>query len=384
MAIVGAGPAGLLLGQLLSRAGIDNIILEAKSADYVLGRIRAGVLEQGTVSLLERAGVGARMRLEGLPQDGFSLAFSGRDYRVDLKRLTGKSVMVYGQTEVTRDLMQARSADANPIFYEAQNVHLSDLTGTPQVSFTHQGSAKIITCDFIAGCDGFHGISRASIPEDALQTFTRAYPFAWLGLMADVPPAADEMVYANHYRGFAQSAMRSKSRSRYYVQVDATEKIENWSDSRFFDEFRRRLPQHIAEKVVAGPALEKSLTVLRSFVAEPMRYGNLFLAGDAAHQLPPTGAKGLNLAMSDVHYLSSALIEFYNDKSAAGIDDYSVKALRRVWKSVRFSWWMTELLHQFPGDGGFKQRIQHSELDHIASSGFAAAALAENYVGVPY
>lgn len=386
VAIIGAGPAGLLLGQLLSRAGIDNVILERRSADYVLSRIRAGVLEQGMVDLLHEAGVGERLDHEGLIHDGFSLAFGGALHRLDLKDLSGgRTVTVYGQTEVTRDLIEARQALGRPAIYEAENVALHDFDGTaPRLTFRANGQEQELHCDFIAGCDGYHGISRASVPASALQTFERVYPFGWLGLLVDKPPAAHELVYANHERGFALCSMRSAERSRYYVQVPLEEKVGTWSDDAFFDELRRRLPAEIADAVQTGPSLEKSIAPLRSFVAEPMRFGRLFLAGDAAHIVPPTGAKGLNLAASDIRYLFDAFREHYRDGSNAGLDGYSARALARVWKAERFSWWMTNLLHRFPERDGFDQRIQQAEFDYLVHSRAAATAVAENYVGLPY
>ncbi|KRE05065.1 4-hydroxybenzoate 3-monooxygenase [Bosea sp. Root670] len=386
VAIIGAGPAGLLLGQLLSRAGIDNVILERRSADYVLSRIRAGVLEQGMVDLLHEAGVGARLDQEGLVHDGFSLAFGGTLHRLDLKDLSGgRTVTVYGQTEVTRDLIEARQALGRPTVYEAENVALHDFDGAaPRLTFQANGEQQELHCDFIAGCDGYHGVSRASVPARSLQTFERVYPFGWLGLLVDRPPAAHELVYANHERGFALCSMRSAERSRYYVQVPLEEKVSNWSDDAFFDELRRRLPAEVAEAVITGPSLEKSIAPLRSFVAEPMRFGRLFLAGDAAHIVPPTGAKGLNLAASDIRYLFDAFREHYRDGSDAGLDGYSARALARVWKAERFSWWMTNLLHRFPERDGFDQRIQQAEFDYLVQSRAAATAVAENYVGLPY
>lgn len=386
VAIIGAGPAGLLLGQLLSRAGIDNVILERRSVDYVLSRIRAGVLEQGMVDLLHEAGVGERLDREGLVHDGFALAFRGTLHRIELKELSGgKTVTVYGQTEVTHDLIDARQRLGGTTFYEAEDVALHDFGGTsPRVTFRANGEAKELHCDFIAGCDGYHGISRASVPVDALQIFERVYPFGWLGLLVDRPPAAHELVYANHERGFALCSMRSAERSRYYVQVPLEERVENWSDDAFFDELRRRLPTGIADAVVTGPSLEKSIAPLRSFVAEPMRFGRLFLAGDAAHIVPPTGAKGLNLAASDVRYLFDALREHYRDHSDAGLDAYSARALARVWKAERFSWWMTNLLHRFPEKDGFDRRIQEAEFDYLTHSRAAGVTIAENYVGLPY
>ena len=386
VAIIGAGPAGLLLGQLLSRAGIDNVILERRSADYVLSRIRAGVLEQGMVDLLHEAGIGERLDHEGLVHDGFSLAFGGALHRLDLKDLSGgKTVTVYGQTEVTRDLIAARQALSRPAIYEAEDVALHDFDGAaPRVTFRANGQEQELHCDFIAGCDGYHGVSRASVPASALQTFERVYPFGWLGLLVDKPPAAHELVYANHERGFALCSMRSAERSRYYVQVPLEENVGNWSDDAFFDELRRRLPSEIAETVQTGPSLEKSIAPLRSFVAEPMRFGRLFLAGDAAHIVPPTGAKGLNLAASDIRYLFDAFREHYREGSNAGLDRYSARALARVWKAERFSWWMTNLLHRFPERDGFDQRIQQAEFDYLVHSRAAATAVAENYVGLPY
>lgn len=384
--IIGSGPSGLLLGQLLGKAGIDTVLLDRSSRAHILSRVRAGVLEEGTVRLAEAAGVGTRLKAEGLPHDGFSLAFDGRDHRIDLLGLTqGKRVMVYGQTELTRDLIEAREAESRLTIYEAANVtpHGFD-GGSPHVTYEKDGVTHRIDCDFIAGCDGFHGASRKAVPEQAIRTFEKVYPFGWLGILADVPPVDHELVYANHPRGFALCSMRSLTRSRYYIQCALTEKIEAWSDDRFWDELRRRLPTHHAEAMVTGPSFEKSIAPLRSFVAEPMRFGSLFLVGDAAHIVPPTGAKGLNLAASDVHYLASGLIEHYEDRSNAGIDAYSQKALARVWKAVRFSWWMTSMLHRFPGTGEFDQKIQEAELDYLTHSRAAETALAENYVGLPY
>ncbi len=383
--IIGSGPSGLLLGQLLTDAGIDNIILERVTKDYVLGRVRAGVLEEGMVELLDRAGAGARMHAEGLPHDGISLAFDGQDHRIDLHALTGKRVMVYGQTEVTQDLMQKREASGAVSIYEAANVLPHAFDGEhPHVTYEKDGVTHRLDCDFIAGCDGFHGISRKSVPDAALQTFEKVYPFGWLGILADVPPVSHELIYANHPRGFALCSMRSPTRSRYYVQCSLDERPEDWSDERFFDELRARLPARHAEAMITGPSFEKSIAPLRSFVAEPMRFGRLFLVGDAAHIVPPTGAKGLNLAASDVHYLFEGLREFYLDRSSSGVDAYSHRALKRVWKAERFSWSMTMMLHRFPGTGGFEQRVQEAELDYLVHSTAASTALAENYVGLPY
>lgn len=385
VAIIGSGPSGLLLGQLLTKAGIDNIIVDRVSRDYILGRVRAGVLEWGTVGLLEQAGVAARMFAEGLPHDGYSLAFDGRDHRIDLFALTGKRVMVYGQTEVTRDLMDAREAAGGTTIYDANHVQIFDFdSGNAYVTYEKDGVTHRIDCDFIAGCDGFHGVSRKSVPEKSIKTFEKVYPFGWLGILADIPPVSHELIYANHPRGFALSSMRSETRSRYYIQCELDDKVENWSDERFFDEFRRRLPAHHAEALVVGPSFEKSIAPLRSFVAEPMRFGQLFLVGDSAHIVPPTGAKGLNLAASDVYYLFNGLQEYFVEKSEAGIDAYSERALSRVWKSVRFSWSMTTLMHRFPDTGDFGQKIQESELDYLIHSKAASTAMAENYVGLPY
>jgi p-hydroxybenzoate 3-monooxygenase len=385
VAIVGSGPSGLLLGQLLHGAGIDTVILERRSRDYVLSRIRAGVLEQGTVELLHRAGVGHRVDAEGLVHHGIELSFDGSRHRVDLFALTGRSVTVYGQTEVTRDLMEARAAAGAPTVYEAADVAIADFdTDRPRLSFTKDGVESDIACDFIAGCDGSHGVCRASLPASAVTTYERVYPFGWLGLLADVPPAAHELIYANHTRGFALCSMRSPSRSRYYLQCDLSERVEDWPDARFFEELRRRLDPEAAAAVVAGPSIEKSIAALRSCVAEPMRFGRLFLAGDAAHIVPPTGAKGLNLAASDVRYLAEALIAHYGERSDAGLARYSERALARVWKAVRFSWWMTTLMHRFPDETGFARKLQQAELAYLVSSQAALAALAENYTGLPY
>ena len=386
VAIVGAGPAGLLLGQLLHQAGIDNVILERRSADYVLGRIRAGVLEQTTVDLLDAAGVGARMHHEGLVHGGYDLCFDGLRHRIDLHALTGgKQVMVYGQTEVTRDLMQARTAEGRATLYEAKEVALHDFGGAaPSLTYTHQGARHTLHCDFIAGCDGYHGVARASVPAAALTTFERSYPFGWLGILADTPPVSHELIYSNSERGFALCSMRSPTRTRYYVQCSLEDKVEQWSDAAFWEELRRRLDAEAAATIVTGPSIEKSIAPLRSFVAEPMRFGRLFLAGDAAHIVPPTGAKGLNLAASDVHYLSRALIEFYAEHSAAGIDAYSATCLRRVWKASRFSWWFTSLMHRFPDTGPIGRRLQTAELEYLVGSHAASTVMAENYVGLPF
>lgn len=386
VAIIGAGPSGLLLGQLLHNAGIQTLILERQSADYVLGRIRAGVLEQGMVDLLREAGVSQRMDRDGLVHDGFELALNDRLAHIDLKALTGgKSVMVYGQTEVTRDLMEAR-ADAGAItLYEARDVQPHDLkSDRPWLTFEHQGQTFRLECDYIAGCDGFHGVARQSIPADALNIFERVYPFGWLGILADTPPVHAELVYAKHPRGFALCSMRSPTRSRYYLQVPADEALEQWSDARFWEELKQRLPAALAEQLVTGPSIEKSIAPLRSFVVEPMQYGRLFLLGDAAHIVPPTGAKGLNLAASDVSTLFRILLKVYRQGRVDLLQQYSAICLRRVWKAERFSWWMTSMLHTFDEADGFSQRIAQSELDYFIDSEAGRRTIAENYVGLPY
>lgn len=383
--IVGSGPAGLLLGQLLAGISVDTVILERSTRAHVLARVRAGVLEQGTVDLMQQAGVARRLHAHGLPHHGISLAFSNCLHRVDLSGLTGgKHVTVYGQTEITRDLMEAREAAGPAIHFEAVDVQLHDFSGSsPFVTFGQNGKTYRIDCDFIAGCDGFHGVSRQAMPAGAVKTYERRYPFGWLGVLAEVPPADAELVYANHARGFALCSMRSPNRSRYYVQCPIDDRVEDWSDQRFWDELRRRLPRAAADAVITGPSFEKSIAPLRSFVAEPMRFGKLFLAGDAAHIVPPTGAKGLNLAASDVRYLFEGFRQFYAENASAGLDAYSSRALSRVWKAVRFSWWMTTLLHRFPDTDDFGQRIQEAELDYLVRSRAASAVLAENYVGLP-
>jgi len=385
VAIIGSGPSGLLLGQLLAKAGIDTIILEQKSKDYVLGRIRAGVLEQGAVDLIDEAGAGARLHREGLVHEGTEIAFNGVRHRIDFRGLTGKAVTVYGQTEVTRDLMDARASIGAPAYYEAVDVSLHGIEGaSPKVRFRANDCVQEIACDYIAGCDGFHGVSRRSIPEAQLRTYERVYPFGWLGILVDKPPVSHELIYVNHQRGFALCSMRSPTRSRYYLQCHVDEHVEEWPDDRYWEELTRRLDSAAARMLQTGPSIEKSIAPLRSFVAEPMRYGNLFLAGDAAHIVPPTGAKGLNLAASDVAYLSSALIARFRRNSQAGLDSYAERALARVWKAERFSWWMTQMLHRFPEASGFDQKIQAAELGYLFASKAAQTALAENYVGLPY
>ena len=385
VAIIGAGPSGLLLGQLLHKAGIDAVIVERVSGDYVLSRIRAGVLEQVAIDLLDEAGVGARMHREGLVHGGFDMLYCGKRHRVDLNGLTGgKNVMVYGQTEVTHDLMDARSSAGLPTYYEASEVQVLDFgTQRPRVTFTHQGQAMELVCDFIAGCDGFHGVCRASVPRKSIQEFEKVYPFGWLGLLSDTPPVHDELIYVNSPRGFALCSQRSKTRSRYYLQVPLTDRIEDWTDAAFWQELRLRLDAEANAKLVTGPSIEKSIAPLRSFVTEPMRFGRLFLAGDAAHIVPPTGAKGLNLAATDVKYLCNALVDFYQNHTEAGIDSYSARCLRRIWKAERFSWWMTTLMHRFPEDGPITSRFQEAELDYLLNSHAGSVSIAENYVGLP-
>ena len=386
VAIIGAGPSGLLLGQLLHNAGIDNVIIERQSGDYVLGRIRAGVLEQGMVDLLRQAGVSQRMDAEGLVHDGFELALDDRQVHIDLKGLTGgKTVMVYGQTEVTRDLMAAREQVGAQTLYSASNVQPHGMkTDAPYVTFDKDGESWRLDCDYIAGCDGFHGVARQSIPSDVLKVFERVYPFGWLGVLADTPPVNDELVYAKHDRGFALCSQRSATRSRYYLQVASEEKVEDWSDQRFWDELKTRLPKALAERLVTGPSIEKSIAPLRSFVVEPMQYGRMFLVGDAAHIVPPTGAKGLNLAASDVSTLFNILLKVYAKGRTDLLERYSEVCLRRIWKAERFSWWMTSMLHRFPDSDSFSQRITDSELAYFVDSEAGRTTIAENYVGLPY
>ena len=386
VAIIGAGPAGLLLGALLHQAGIDNIIIERQSPDYVLGRIRAGILEQTTVDMLVDVGVGHGVKSEGVVHHSIELVFAGERHPIDVHGLTGgKVVTAYGQTEVTRDLMAARAVAGLTTVYQAEKVSIHDFDGnSPCVRFEIDGQQQEMRCGFIAGCDGFHGVCRASVPKSAITEYEKVYPFGWLGVLADVPPVSPHaIVNGNSARGFSLCSMRSITRSRYYVQCPMDDKVEAWSDQRFWDELRLRLDPALAEAIVTGPSIEKSIAPLRSFVAEPMRFGRLLLAGDAAHIVPPTGAKGLNLAASDVKFLSSALIDFYVEKSSAGIDIYSQRALKRVWKAERFSWWLTSLMHRFPDSEGFGQKLQEAELDYLVNSKAASTALAENYVGLP-
>jgi p-hydroxybenzoate 3-monooxygenase len=384
--IIGSGPAGLLLARLLHLQGIDTVVLEHRSRDYVLGRIRAGVIEQGMADLLREAKVGERLDREGLIHEGINIAFDGRLERIDFPKHTeGKAVMVYGQTEITDDLMKAHIDEAGgTVHYEAPAIRVEDYdTASPRIIYEQEGAQKELVCDFVAGCDGFHGVARKSIPTDKRTNFERTYPFGWLGILSDVPPVNEELIYANHERGFALCSMRSHTRSRYYIQCEVDDQVENWTDDAFWDELRRRLPPNAAENVITGPRLEMSVTPLHSFVAEPLRFGSLFLAGDAGHIVPPTGAKGLNLAASDIYYLSRALIAYYKEKRTDLLDRYSDAALRRVWKSIRFSWWYTSLLHKYDDDP-MSRRLQVAELDYLVASEAGRTVLSENYVGLPY
>ncbi|WP_010215004.1 4-hydroxybenzoate 3-monooxygenase [Sphingomonas sp. PAMC 26621] len=385
VAIIGAGPAGMFLAHLLRRDGIDAVVIERRDRAYVEGRVRAGVLEEVTVDLMHRLGLAERLVREGLVHGGTNLSLDGRLFRIDMAALTGGStVTVYGQQEVMRDLFDAAEARDLSIVWNAMDVTLDGLDGDrPSVSWQADGASHTLDCDFVVGCDGYHGVSRAAIPADVLKTFERVYPFGWLGILADVPPADHELIYANHERGFALASMRSATRSRYYIQCGVDENVADWSDDRFWDELCLRLGPETAAKVTRGPSFEKAIAPLRSFVSEPMRWGRLFLAGDAAHIVPPTGAKGMNLAVSDVTMLGEAFAEHYGERCDAGIDGYSARALARVWKAERFSWWFTSVTHRFPTMDGFDRRIQMAELDYIRGSQAAQRTLAENYVGLP-
>ncbi len=384
VAIIGAGPSGLLLSQLLHLNGVDSVVVERQTSEHVAGRIRAGILEKGAVDLLIEAQVGERLLRERLVHDGISLAFAERNVRIDLKGLSGDQVSVYGQTEVTRDLMDARAAADGRLIYGAADVSIEGLDSAhPLIRYRHDGKAQEIRCDFIAGCDGYHGVCRQSLPPGSARNFERVYPFGWLGILADVPPVAPELIYSNHARGFALCSMRSATRSRYYLQCGLADKLEEWSDQRFWEELRMRLPREVGEALVTGPSIEKSIAPLRSFVVEPLRFGRLFLCGDAAHIVPPTGAKGLNLAAADVRVLYRALVEHYRTGNAAALDHYSDRCLRRIWKAERFSWWFTSIMHKFTDDA-FDHRIQLAELDYLCGSRAAMTSLAENYVGLPF
>ena len=386
VAIIGSGPSGLLLGQLLQLAGIENIILEQRSRDYVLGRVRAGVLEEGTVELLDLAKVSGRLHREGLVHTGFDISFAGARHRIDLAGLTGgKKVVVYGQTEITRDMMDAREASGARTVYEALDVEIRDFdSGQPKVRYHKDGTEHEITCDFIAGCDGFHGVCRESVPKNAITQYEKVYPFGWIGLLSDTPPVSEELIYVNHPTGFALCSMRSPTQSRTYLQCALSDSVDQWTDDIFWNELKARLGPQIAERLITGPSIEKSIAPLRSFVAEPMRFGTLLLAGDASHIVPPTGAKGLNLAASDIHYLSTALIEYYESGKSTELDQYSARALKRIWKAERFSWWMTSLLHRLPENGEIGVKLQDAEIEYLLTSRAAQTSLAENYVGLPY
>ena len=385
VAIIGGGPSGLLLGQLLHVNGIEAVVLERKTRDYVLGRIRAGVLEQGLVRMLQEAGVAERMMQEGFPHDGTHIAFGNTTFRIDFTEHTGTPVMVYGQTEVTRDLYDAREVSGATTVFNAENVTIHDTdTDRPHVTYEVSGGSKRIDCDFVVGCDGFHGVSRKTIPDGILTEYEKVYPFGWLGILSETPPVNNELIYARSDRGFALCSMRNRNLSRYYVQCDAFDSPDDWSDDAFWGELKRRLPDEVADRLVTGPSIEKSIAPLRSFVCEPMRWGRLFLCGDAAHIVPPTGAKGLNLAASDVHYLFHALRQHYQENDSEGIDRYSERALARIWKAERFSWWFSGLMHRFPDQSDFDAKMQIAELDFLRSTKAAQASMAINYVGLPY
>lgn len=382
--IIGSGPAGLLLSQLLANAGIDNIVIDRKDRAYIEARVRAGILEQGTVAALRQAGVADRLDVEGIAHHGLDLAFEGASHHIDIVGLTGKTVVAYGQTEVTKDLFEKRTDEGGRFYFDVENVELSGLkSDRPTVRFRHAGQDVEISCDYITGCDGFHGVSRNAIPADVLKTYDRVYPFGWLGILTERPPVSMECVYTNHPRGFSLCSMRSATRSRYYIQCDTNDDVTNWSDDRFWREFSTRIGPDLAAKLQTGPSFEKSIAPLRSFVAEPMRYGNLFLAGDAAHIVPPTGAKGLNLAVADIRILARGLVERYATGNTHHIDTYSQTVLARVWKVERFSWQLSNLMHQFPDHSPFEKKMQRAEFDYLMQSEAASRSIAENYVGLP-
>jgi p-hydroxybenzoate 3-monooxygenase len=383
--IIGGGPSGLLLSQLLHIRGIDSVVLERKTKNYVLSRIRAGVLERGLLSLMREAGVSERMEREGFTHDGTLISYGDQMFRIDFKEYTGNSVMVYGQTEVTRDLYEAREKAGGKIEFNVENVEIHDAkTGAPFVTYSRAGFTHRINCDFVAGCDGFHGVSRKTIPQDVRKEYEKVYPFGWLGILSETPPVSHELIYANSERGFALCSMRNENLSRYYIQCELSDRPENWSDEAFWAELKSRLPADAAAKMVTGPSIEKSIAPLRSFVCEPMRWGRLFLCGDAAHIVPPTGAKGLNTAASDVNYLYNGFRQFYEAGDASGIDNYSKVALSRVWKAARFSWWFSSLMHRYPEQSDFDFKMQVAELEFLSSNPAAQQAMAENYVGLPY
>ena len=383
--IIGGGPSGLLLSQLLHVRGINSVVLERKTKDYVLSRIRAGVLERGLLSLMREAGVSERMESEGLAHDGTLISYGDQMFRVDFKHHTGNSVMVYGQTEVTRDLYEAREKAGGQIEFNVKNVEIHNTkSDAPFVTYTQAGGSQRIDCDFVAGCDGFHGVSRKTIPDDVRKEYEKVYPFGWLGILSETPPVSHELIYANSERGFALCSMRNENLSRYYIQCNLSDRIENWSDDAFWAELKHRLPSELATKLVTGPSIEKSIAPLRSFVSEPMRWGRLFLCGDAAHIVPPTGAKGLNTAASDVNYLYNGLRLFYETGDTSGIDNYSDVALARVWKAERFSWWFSSLMHRYPEQNDFDFKMQVAELEFLRSNQAAQKAMSENYVGLPY
>jgi|TARA_B110000091_G_C13811248_1_gene475158 p-hydroxybenzoate 3-monooxygenase len=383
--IIGGGPSGLLLSKLLSSEGIDNIVLEKQSKKHVIGRVRAGVLENGTIEMLRLAGVSQRLDKEGFMHDGVFLSFKNHGFRIDLKKLTNKNVTVYGQTEVTKDLYDAIEKSNGIIFNNAKEVIPHEINSkNPFVTFKYNGLEKKISCDFVVGCDGYHGISRKIIPKEVITTYERVYPFGWLGILSETPPVSEELIYANHGNGFALASMRNKNLSRYYIQTDLKDDIENWNDKKFWEELKKRLPSDAADRIITGPSIEKSIAPLRSFVCEPMNWKSLYLVGDAAHIVPPTGAKGLNLAVSDVFYLYNAMKEFYLSGNKDSLNKYSQKALSRVWKATRFSWWMTTTFHKFPEQSSFDQHIQDSELEYLENSIASQTVLAENYVGLPF
>ncbi|WP_305971686.1 MULTISPECIES: 4-hydroxybenzoate 3-monooxygenase [unclassified Mameliella] len=383
--IIGGGPSGLLLSQLLHKKGIDSVVLERKTKDYVLGRIRAGILETGMVDLMREAGVGERMDQECIVHDGTVISYGDEEFRIDFTELTGSHVVVYGQTEVTRDLYEAREKADGKIIFNVENVQINDAdSDAPYVTYEVDGTEARIDCDFVAGCDGFHGVSRQTMPLSVRKEYEKLYPFGWLGILSETPPVHDELIYASSERGFALCSQRNANLSRYYIQCSLSDSPEDWTDAAFWEELKRRIPTEAAERLVTGPSIEKSIAPLRSFVTEPMRWGRLFLCGDAAHIVPPTGAKGLNTAASDINYLYNGLVQYYQTGDSEGIDNYSEKALARIWKAERFSWWMTTLLHRFPDQNEFDLKIQLADIEFLRSNREAQSVLAQNYIGLPY